>query len=154
MNRHARDVVAVLERLGYEYDRTNTKQIDYWTRDGRPEVAVNPSVSEHHARQLIRRLERADGCAPATNKRHPDAIRARQERDRKAIAEQLARDRAERDALLAARDQQLAGHAATLTNRQVRDIEARIVEREQQLRDLERLMAAPALNNDARHRAG
>jgi len=153
MNRHARDVVAVLERLGYTYDRTNTKQTDYWIRDGH-EVALNPTVSEHHARQLIRRLERDNGCAAPTNKRHPDAIRARQDKQRQALREQLARDRAERDAALAARDRQLAGAAASMTNREIRAIEARIEEREQQLRDLERLMAAPSLNNEARHRAG
>lgn len=153
MNRYARDVVAVLERLGYEYDRTNTKQIDYWAR-GTDEIALSPSISEHHARQLIRRLERAAGCAPPTNKRHPDAIRARQEKQRKALAEQLARDRDARARALANRGRQLGGLAAERTNKQIRAIERRIREREQQLRDLERLMAAPPLNNDARHRAG
>jgi len=153
LNRNARDVVAVLERLGYEYDRTNTKQTDYWIR-GTDEVALNPSISEHHARQLIRRLERADGVCAPTNKRNPDAIRARQEKQRNALREQLARDRAERDVALAERDRYLGGLAREMTNKEIRAIEARITEREHELRDLERLMAAPSLNNDARHRAG
>lgn len=150
MKAAAKKLAADLEALGYEYDRTNAKNFDVYAFAGQPDVVVNPSMNEHAARSLLRKVQQRLGCVPETNKRKPEQIRARQESQRAALREEIERHNIRLDVLR----RQSYGFPDSVTSEEIRQIEALVRKREQELREIERLMSSGPLHNGARHRAG
>jgi hypothetical protein len=153
VKRPAKELIACLERHGYEYDRTNTKGWEIWI-SGDHEVPVNPSMQEHVAKSLVRDLQKRHGTAAKPNKRNVANIRERQERQRQALRADIEQHRARLDEILAARSQRLDGLGLVATEEEIRRITKHIEAREAELRELQRLMSTPGLDNRARHRSG
>jgi hypothetical protein len=153
VKRAAKDLIACLERHGYEYDRTNSKNFEVWVLNGH-EVAVNPSMQEGAARSVMRDIQKRHGTAAKPNKRNVSNIRERQEKQRQALRADIEQHRARLDEILAARGRQLDGLGLVATEEEIRRITKHIEAREAELRELQRLMSAPGLDNKARHRAG
>lgn len=150
MKAPAKRLIADLEALGYEYDRTNAKNFQVFACGGQPDILVNPSLNEHAARAILRKAQQRLGCVPETNKRKPEQIRVRQEAQRTALREEIERHNVRLDVLR----RQSYGFPDSVTSTEIRQIEALVRKREQELHEIERLMTSGPLGNSARHRAG
>lgn len=153
MKRAAKELIASIERLGFEYDRTNSKNFDIYVC-GDAEVSISPGIQEHAARNILKSLERSMGVNRETNKRNPGAIRERQAKQRDALRSDIERQRIELDSIIARRARQLDGAAAALTDAEIVRIQRHIEGRERELREIEALMRGATLStNRAKHRA-
>jgi hypothetical protein len=153
VKRPAKELIAALERMGFEHDRTNSRGYLIFTFDGQ-EVSVNQGIDERSARNLLKQVERANGVEQQSNKRNATAIRERQATQRNALRSDIERHRVELDAIVAQRARQLDGAAAALTDADILRIQAHIETKERELRDIENLMRGATLStNRAKHRA-
>lgn len=83
MNKRLRDLVREVESLGYEYDRTNSKQISFYIHpDSGAQVKIPGGVDERVARSVLDEARHSIGLPTKGNKRRPDLIRQRQEAER------------------------------------------------------------------------
>lgn len=153
MKRQQKELIAVLEAHGYAYVSTNSKGFLTYA-NGAAEVRISPAITEAVARREAEKVRRAHGTAPKPNKRNPAAIRERQERMRRELAADIERSRGRLAELLAAREGRLDGMAAVATEEEIRRISRHIEQRDAEMRELSRLMAAPRLENKARHTGG
>jgi predicted RNA binding protein YcfA (HicA-like mRNA interferase family) len=154
VKRQAKELIEALERLGYEYDRTNSKGFLMYVHADGDEVGVSEGIQEHAARQLLRKVERRLGVERDTGKRNAAGIKERQAYLRMRLAEDIARHREELDAILARKSQRLDGLGLVATEAEIARITRYIEQRERELADMERLMrGAPLTDNRAKHRA-
>lgn len=157
--KHFREVEKWLDKCGYELDHINTKAAWVYVHDTAGELIVQPGMSEQVARRVVRDLQKFVGEYQGKPKRNVDQIRERQQRDREQLAAAADRLKAERVEILARRDRSLAGHAAALTNAEVRAIAERIEQIDLEQREIAALMAAPRTGPNsgtrrAQHQAG
>lgn len=100
MNKRTRDLVKDIEKLGYAYDRTNSKNTDYYIHeDTGCEVRLPQSVNESSARITIRVARSQVGLPTKDNKRNPQAIRERNAAEHAKASAELARIKAQRDTI-------------------------------------------------------
>jgi hypothetical protein len=98
MSKRARDLDKDLERIGYAYDRTNTKGIEFFIHEGTGcEIKVPSGVNESTCRSILVVAQRQIGMSTKDNKRNSGAIRERNAREHALAAAALARVRAQRN---------------------------------------------------------
>jgi hypothetical protein len=154
-------ITAFFDENGYTWDRTNSKQVQYFTHPLCPEVGVTSGIEEHRVRHLIRNMQRDLGLATAKDqaKRHPDQIKERQAAERERLAAAIVRHEADIADLVHQREARLGGLGRVLSDREVLDIEHLIEEKERELRMWEALMTeipTPSIHAGpakARHRS-
>jgi hypothetical protein len=162
MKKAAKALTKDLERLGYVWTGSNSKGLMAYTHPGGHQILISGGIHETAARDLLRTAREACGVAEVpTSKRHSDAIKERRARERDVHQRELKQHEDLLDQLLAERDRMLAGHAADLTSRQIRDIEACIERTEREVAKYARLMTEVPSSashsgtaRTARHRAG
>jgi hypothetical protein len=151
--KHFRQVEKHLLALGYARDHVNSSSQFVYVHPARPDLALNPTLNEHAARQILDNL----GCSgPKPSKRNVGAVKARQAKERRRLQEEAARLASTRLRIIAERDALLGGAGSHLTNSEIRDLERRVREIEAQERELATLMTErPAPGPDrAKHRSG
>lgn len=161
MKKEAKLLVKALEGLGYEYTGRNSKSCDIYEHPNGDRVAIGSSVNDHTARGLLKQAqERCGVTAPPSNKRNTSAIKERQAEERARQKAEIDAHRALIDDLLAQRDGMLAGHAAGLSNRDIRAIEAAIERADREMAAMVRLMTGTPASAEhsgtgrPRHRSG
>lgn len=90
--------------LGYQFTRTNSATWHVYTRDGFPDVALNPSIRERDARFLAKKLDRLHGINQDVNKRNAQAIKERRAAERASIRAEMDRLDAERARAIRAKE--------------------------------------------------
>jgi hypothetical protein len=140
-SRTYKDTVKFLETHGFEYDRTNSKQVDFYTLNGM-EVSLTGSCDERVAREIKRRVQKSLGLATDRDagKRHADRVKARQASERDRAAREVAKREREIAELLEHRDDILGGIGGLVTDREAARIEQLIEQQERELREWRRLM--------------
>lgn len=127
----AKKAVRYAEDHGFHFERQNSKGLLYYRNANGVEIGLSPGISDNQLRNFCQQVDRACGIGPdLSQKRQPDQIKARQERERILLAQERLRHRERLDAL--AREQAaalLGGLGDALTLRQVKDIE-RLIEAE------------------------
>lgn len=161
MKRHAKALSKQLEGLGYVWASTNSKSQMLFEHPNGHHLLVSAAVDEHAARQVLRRAQDACGVQCPVNKRNVEAVKQRQCADRERQRAEVEAHRARIDKLLEQRDRMLCGHAAGMTDRDLRAIEQTIEQADRDLQAMVRLMTAVPAGADhagtarpARHRAG
>lgn len=151
-----RDLEKRLTALGFVYDHTNSSSMYVYVHDNHPDLAVNPTLPDHTARQILRKVERTLGCAKKAPKRHAVAVKARQSVERDQLRAEAERLAAAREKLRAERDALLDGNGTHLTNAEIRDLEHRVREIEAREHEIQALMTErPATGRErAKHRSG
>lgn len=88
-----REIVTFLEAHGFEYDRTNSKNVDYFTHPSMPEVGIQGWMSETDVRRLKVKLQRSFGelTAKDMSKRDAAAVKERRAGDRERARDEVAR---------------------------------------------------------------
>lgn len=155
MKRGYKELVAELETLGFGYDRTNSKGVDYYTHPLCREVGVSTNSTPDTHRNELRSARRSLGIDTSAGKRNPQQIKLRHAAERAAIADELNRHEAEVQTIRLAKLEGLDGAGARLAESQIRALEDKI--RELRIRDREiiALMGAPTPGGDrAKHRSG
>lgn len=124
------------EERGFHFERANSKGFLYYRNDAGIEVGINPSCDERGLRMVMQQIDRACGVGPdLSQKRNPAAVKARQERERLLLKEEIRRDRARLDELARqSHAQLLSGLGNALTLREI-DALARLVEQKQRRHD-------------------
>jgi hypothetical protein len=142
----AKKAIAYAEGHGFRFERQNSKGLLYYRNDGGVEVCIPPGLAESALRNVCQQVDRACGIGPdLTRKRHPDEIKARQERQRALLKAERARHQARLDEL--ARQKAallLAGAGSRLTLREVKAIEQLIEAEQRHHRDTVRQMTTCA----------
>lgn len=144
MKRHSRELIAQLERLGFDHVWTNAAGAHCYVHPGDPgqtELSVSQSItSEQTAKSLLRRAQRIAGVAPKVEKRRASRVKERAETERERARRDLEAARQRRQRLLDTR-------ADTVT---LAEAERLIQQRERELAALERLMKQPAQGGSVR----
>lgn len=137
-----KELVKFLEANGFEYDRTNSKQYEFYKHASYGEISVNPTIDEHAARHLKVTIQKSFGMVTDRDKvkRSPEAIRERQAAERERLAADIERHQIEIADLLIQRDRRLDGLGRVLTNSQLRAIERLLEQKQRELRAWQRLM--------------
>ncbi|WP_377324685.1 hypothetical protein ACFJIY_07480 [Pimelobacter simplex] len=145
-----------LEQLGFEYDRTNSSSQFVYVHDSHADLAINPGLDDNSARHLLRKVERALGCAQQQPKRNAAAVKERQAAEREQLRQEAERLERARLQIIAERDLLLDGAGSHLTNAEIRDLERRVREIEKQQREIHALMTERpnAGRERAKHRSG
>lgn len=134
MANHFKMMQVELERLGYEYQSTNTSGGETWAHSNGHSLVIRPGLAEHAHRSLLRTCRKAVGMSEKTNKRKTAQIKDRQakkrETDRREIESRLAWLEAR------IRDLETAAAMRQLTARQQHLLRERLAERQA----LQRLM--------------
>lgn len=145
-----------LVALGFEYDHTNASSQYVYVHDTHPDLAVNPTLSDNAARQVLRKVERTLGCAKKAPKRDAARVKERQAVEREQLHDQAARLAAVREQMIAERNALLDGNGSHLTNGELRDLERRVREIEREQAEIQALMVErPAHGTDrVKHRSG
>ena len=158
LRKEFRNLEKRLVALGFEYDHTNASSQYVYVHETHPDLAINPTLSDNAARQIVRKVERALGCAKKAPKRDAVAVKARQsvERDqRRAYHARLYKTRID---MVEQRMGLLDGAGEHVTNAELRDLERRVRQIEMEQRELEQLMTErPNTGRDsqrAKHRSG
>lgn len=101
-----------LEKLGYEYESTNSKHFETWTREDSPPVKVNENIQEHVAMNVRHNIQKQLGMTTKKDakKRNAQQVNARQANERERAAAEAARALA--DALHDQCDEVEKSHAA------------------------------------------
>lgn len=157
MKQYAKKAVQEAERLGYEFDHTNSNNFHVYVHPSVGEIALNPSMNEGTARQVMRRMQQAAGALDRTQGRDAGAVKDRARRRADLDAERLA---AERRQIEAQRDTYLARIAGAPLSNLDRGELARLETRLKEIRRMEALMVSIPASADhrgrgqSRHRAG
>jgi hypothetical protein len=140
----ARKAIRYAEDRGFHFERQNSKGLLYYRNDGGVEVCIPPGMAENALRNVCQQVDRACGIGPdLSQKRHPDEIKARQERQRALLKAERARHLARLDELARQRDTLLLnGAGGHLTLREIKAIERLIETEERQHRDTVRQMTS------------
>jgi hypothetical protein len=142
----AKKAIRYAEDHGYTYERQNSKGLLYYRSSAGHEIGINPSCDERAYQRVVHDVDRACGIgADLSRKRHPDEIKARQDRQRALLKAEKARHQARLDDL--ARQKAallLAGAGSRLTLREVKAIEQLIEAEQRQHRDTVRQMTTRA----------
>lgn len=129
-----KDVVKELERLGYEFDRTNAKNADFYIHpDTGCELKVIPGADERRARAVLDQALHLIGLPTKNNKRNAAQIRERNAAEHARAARDLELARAARD----------SGVGAT-SEAEVRNAEEAFLRAERKFRYWDRLMRSAA----------
>jgi len=97
MNKRMSTLVDDIERIGYAYDRTNSKGVDFYLHeDTGCEVKLPCGVNEAKARSVMRTAQQQLGLPTKDNKRNVTAIRERNAQEHERAATELARIQAQR----------------------------------------------------------
>lgn len=126
-----------LEKLGYEYESTNSKHFETWTREDSPPVKVNENIQEQ-----LGMTTKKDA-----KKRNAQQVNARQANERERAAAEAARARAEYDELVREREEVAHG----LSQAEWRAYTDLIEEAEREFRKWDRIMKSAPLANRAKH---
>lgn len=142
--------------LGFEYDHTNSSAFYVYTHPSHPDLSINTGMNDNSARQVLRKVERALGCATKAPKRDAVAAKQRQAEERAQLRAEAERLEQARQRILADRDALLDGAGSHLTNAEIRDLERRVREIETRQREIEALMTErPTTGRErAKHRSG
>jgi len=145
-----------LTALGFEYDHTNSSSQFVYAHPSHPDLAINPGLDDNSARQVLRKVERALGCASKQPKRNAVAVKERKAVEREQLRQEAERLEQARLQMIAERDLLLDGSGSHLTNAEIRDLERRVREIEKQQREIQALMTErPNSGRDrAKHRSG
>jgi hypothetical protein len=137
-----KDALALAERLGYVHDRTNSKGVRYFTRQGCREVPLNPSMQDHQLKKLAVMMQRDCGEQTAKDRSKRDAVAVKERRagDRSRAAAETARHQLILDGLLAQHDRSLNGIGAVLSASELAAVVRQIEENESELRYWRSLM--------------
>lgn len=140
----SRRAIKYAEDHGYLFERQNTKGVLYYRNADGHEVGIGPSIDDRNCRQIVVQIDRACGVGPdLSQKRHPDEIKARRERERLLLKEERARHHARLEELTRQKSALLLGGLGdALTIREVRAIEALIEAERKHHRGVVRLMTA------------
>lgn len=123
-----------LERMGFEYVMTNSKNGQTWKHPLRS-VVIYPGMKEHTHRNLLRDIRKALGVHTETNKRKVAQIKERQAKQREVDRREAEIRLAWLDARI--RELELANSMRQLTAKQRDLLNERLRERE----ELRRLMS-------------
>jgi hypothetical protein len=78
MSKRDKDLVKDIERLGYAFDRTNSKGFHFYIHeDTGCEIKIMPGRDENAARGVLRQAQQQLGISTTSNKRNPAQIRER-----------------------------------------------------------------------------
>lgn len=137
-----KEVVKYLEVSGFEYDRTNSKGVEYYQHDSHADVAVSASMNEKSAKRIRTSVQKGLGqpTDKDKSKRSAEAVRLRQTVTREILAADVARHREEIADLLRQRDSRMDGLGRVLTNSELRAIEQLIESKHRELRGWQQLM--------------
>jgi hypothetical protein len=128
----ARDLEKDLERLGFVYDRTNSKHLSFWIQESTGvEVKVPSGIDKSTAQNVLRIAQRRTGVPTKDNKRNAPAIRARNAAAHQEAAEALARIRAQMD-------------VAAQSESRIRELEEQYREADRKFRYWDKLMRGVA----------
>lgn len=98
MNKRHHDMLNELHGLGYAYDRTNSKGLDFYIHeDTGCELKVPGGTTEGIVRTVLRVARQQIGLPTKGNKRNPQQIRERNAVEHARAKAELDRIRAERD---------------------------------------------------------
>ena len=157
MKQFGRKTIKEAERLGYEYDRTNSSRFDVYVHPNAGEIAINPGMDEAASRSCIRTMQKAVGMFERQAGRNATAIKDRRARHEELNAERLAAERRDIEKQRATYLARIGAADFTQVDRaDLARIEARLTE----IRQLEALMTdVPASaehsgRGRARHCAG
>lgn len=157
MRRECKTAIAEAERLGFTFDRTNSKQHLVYQSPGGDEMVLSPTMSEHTLRSVVRQMQRMVGAVEHKPGRNASAVKERQARRRELGAMRLAAERRQIEDERAAFLARTAGAVLRKVDRRaLRRIEARLAE----VRRLESQMVEVPAGGDhgghrrAQHRAG
>lgn len=154
MKRYAKQLIAELQRLGFDEIWTNSSGFPCYAHPNDPaqqELSINPSATEQAARSVLRRAQRIAGTTPTVDKRRASQVKARAEADRERARTRLA--------WIQAKQQRLINeHAAP---DRIAQANALIAQREDELAAIEGLMVQPPAGGSShrgtaqpRHRTG
>ena len=151
-----KELVKYLESSGFEYDRTNTKSIEYYRHPSHPEVGVSTVVDDQVARRIRALVQKALGqpTDKDKSKRSAETVRIRQAATRESVAADVARHEVEIADLLRQRDSRMDGLGRVLTGSELRAIERLIESKERELRGWRRLMTELPTNRAHSGRPG
>lgn len=130
MTKRDKDLVKTLGSMGFEFDRTNSKNATFYVHpDTGCELKVIPGADERRARAVECEARRMIGLPTKDNKRNPEQIRERN-------AAEHARAARELEAARIARDESRPG----LDEQQLRRVEDEFLRADRQFRYWDRLM--------------
>jgi len=153
-SKYGKQIAAFLESRGFAPVET-TRTAVRWAREGSPDVKIPGGINEGRVRMIIRDVNKIDGVASvsAVRKRNTPAIKARQQSERERLAEERSRRQQELAEYEQAAEKRMGGMSTTDWNAVCAEIERR----EREIREIERLMAAPTSGHGgaehAKHRA-
>lgn len=157
MKRPCKAAVAEAERLGFVFERTNSKNFLVYSSPAGAEIMLSPEMNEHAMRGVLRQMQRMVGAVEHKPGRNAAAVKERQARRRELDAERLAAERRQIEDEHAAFLARTAGAVLTKVDRRdLRRIEARLAE----VRRLESQMVEVPAGGDhagrrrAQHQAG
>lgn len=143
----AKKAVKYAEDHGFRFERQNSKGLLYYRNANGAEVCIPPGLADNALRNVCQQVDRACGIGPdLSQKRNPAAIKARRERERLLLKEEIRRDRQRLDELARLNHEQLlSGLGNELTLREI-DALARLVEQKQRRHDelVRQMTARPA----------
>jgi hypothetical protein len=145
--KHFKAVQKQLAKFGYEFNRCNASSHWIYSQNGREDIPVNPSISDHAARVLLRQVQKLHGTFKATPKHNPAAIKERQAKEREALKARSAALAAERAQILAERDLSMSGLGAILSPLALRALIHRLEQIDRERHAIEKLMRAPVGNS-------
>ena len=124
----AKKAIRYAEDHGFDFERQNSKGLLYYRNANGVEVCIPQGLAESALRNVCQQVDRACGVGPdLSQKRNPDQIKARQERERLLLADERRRHRERIDALTREKSAALLGGLGdVLTQRQVKDIERQL----------------------------
>lgn len=129
-----------LDSLGYTLDRVNSKSWYVFSRNGFPEITVNPSIAERDAVFLVKKLNRLHGIDQDINKRNAEAIKDRRRIERARIKEAMDRLDAERSEMIRLKEMLPSGDLDTASRQERMAIEREIERIDRERREWVRLM--------------
>ena len=157
--KHFKAVQKQLAKFGYEFDHRNSASLWVYTHPEHDDIAVNSSIGDNAASQLLHRLQKLHGTFKAEHKRNPAAVKERQAHEREALRAKDAQLAAERAEILAQRDKHLSGLGGKLSPADLSELIRRLEEIDRERHAIEKLMAAPVGGSHlgtgrVRHQAG
>lgn len=140
----SKKAVRYAEDHGYTFERQNCKGVLYYRHSSGHEVGIRQGLDDAGYRLVVQQIDRARGVGPdLTQKRHPEEIKARQERQRVLVKQERARHLARLDELAREKAAALLGGAGRhLSLRDVKAIEQLIEAEKRHHQDLIRQMTS------------
>lgn len=126
--------------LGYQFTRVNSHQWWVFTRDGSPDVTLNPAIAEREARFLVKKVERQLGIEQECHKRNAQAIKDRQRAERDRIKAEMDLLDAERTRLIRQKELLPTGDFDRMARNQRLALERELQRIDRERREFVRLM--------------